>query len=53
MGFTIMLLGVCLALFIIYVIALKKKNRVLFILTTVIAVSGIVTLGYLWLTSPM
>ena len=53
MGFTIILLMVCLALFIIDVIALKKKNRILFISITIIMVLGIVTLGYLWLTLPM
>ena len=53
MGFTIILLMVCLALFIIDVISLKKKNRILFISITIIMVLGIVTLGYLWLKSPM
>lgn len=31
----------------------KKKKWMLFILITVIMVLGIVTLGYLWVTSPM
>ena len=53
MGFTIILLLVCLALFIMDVIALKKKNRILFTLTTLIIVLGVGLLVYLWFSSPM
>ena len=57
MGFTMILLLVYLILFLIDIVAfiygLKKKKWILFILVTVIMVLGIVTLGYLWVTSPM
>lgn len=57
MGFTMILLLVYLILFLIDIVALiyglKKKKWILFILITVIMVLGIITLGYLWITSPM
>lgn len=57
MGFTMILLLVYLILFLIdisaFIYGLKKKKWILFILITVIMVLGIVTLGYLWVTSPM
>ena len=57
MGFTMILLLVYLILFLIdiaaFIYGLKKKKWILFILVTMIMVLGIVTLGYLWVTSPM
>ena len=57
MGFTMILLLVYLILSLIDIVAFiygsKKKKWILFILITVIMVLGIVTLGYLWVTSPM
>ena len=57
MGFTMILLLVYLILFLLdivaFILGLKMKKWILFILITVIMISGIVTLGYLWVTSPM
>ena len=57
MGFTMIVLLVYFILFLIDMVAfiygLKKKKWILFILITVIMVLGIVTLVYLWVTSPM
>ena len=57
MGFTMIVLLIYLMLFLIDVVAfiygLIEKKWILFILITVIMVLGIVTLGYLWVTSPM
>ena len=57
MGFTMIVLLVYFILFLIDMVAfiygLKKKKWILFILVTVIMVLGIVTLVYLWVTSPM
>ena len=57
MAFTMILLLVYFILFLIDVVAfiygLIKKKWILFILITVIMVLGIITLGYLWITSPM
>lgn len=53
MGFTIILLLVYLALFIIDVIALQKKNRVLFMSITIMMVLGMGWLAYLWFSSSM
>ena len=57
MGFTMILLVIYLILLLFDVVAfiygLKNKKWILFILLTVIMVLGIVTLGYLWVTSPM
>lgn len=57
MGFTQILLLVYLALFIIdiyaFIYGIKEKKWILPVLITVIMVLGIVSLGYLWLISPM
>ena len=57
MGFTMIVLLVYLMLFLIDIVAFIygsiEKKWILFILITVIMVLGIVTLGYLWVTSPM
>ena len=57
MGFTMIILQIYLILFlsdmVAFIYGLKKKRWILFILITVIMVLGIVTLGYLWVTSPM
>ena len=57
MGFTMRLLLVYSALLIIDAVAFaygsKKKKWIFFILITTIMISGIVVLGYLWVTSPM
>ena len=57
MGFTMIVLLVYFILFLTDIVAFiygaKKKKWILFILITVIMVLGIVTLGYLWVTSPM
>ena len=57
MGFTMIILQVYLILFlsdmVAFIYGFKKKKWILFILITVIMVLGIVTLGYLWVISPM
>ena len=57
MAFTMILLLVYFILFLIdiaaFIYGLIKKKWILFILITVIMVLGIITLGYLWITSPM
>lgn len=57
MGFTMILLLVYLLLFLIdiaaFIYGIKTKKWILFILITMIMVLGIITLGYLWITSPM
>ena len=57
MGFTMIVLLVYFILFLIdiaaFIYGLKREKWISFILITVIMVLGIVTLGYLWVTSPM
>lgn len=57
MGFTQIVLLVYLALFVIdiyaFIYGIKEKKWILPVLITVIMVLGIVSLGYLWLISPM
>ena len=57
MGFTMIVLLIYLILFLIdiaaYIYGLKMKKWILFFLITAIMVLGILTLGYLWVTSPM
>ena len=57
MGFTMYLMLIYLVLFIADIFAFIKgkenKKWLPFIIITIIIVTGIVVLGYLWITSPM